>query len=298
MHLLALLLTASGAFAESTTPATYAEAFRVGHQIVPLYANGHLIYLERPSKLRVFRPDTTLAYRRDIPCPPPNTACSFTSVAVTRQGIVALGMAQPNGIQLLDPTGSPSHFFPTGAHIPQQLTFDANGDLWTLGWERDAQNPYPILRKYSPDGKSKGEFLSTSLWPANQRPHLGGRGYWTMYAAQNRVGAVLNENHGGRTPEWVEWDLDGNLLHRTQIQQPAGYGRAYTGRGHLYAQFPIDPDTTKTELRRLDPATNTWLPIPNVQPATPSFLLGADGDHLIFQLGQPGNVQLVRSRPD
>lgn len=286
LALLALLLVKS---------ATYSEAFRVGHQIVPYFANGHLLYLHRPARLQVFRPDTTQAYNRDIPCPAPHTACSVTSAAVSRQGTVALGVAQPNGIQLLDPAGNPTRFLPTGAHIPTQLAIDTNGDLWTLGWERDAPH-YNIVHKYGADGKPKGEFLPASLWPAKQPPSLGGRGYWTMYAAQNRIGALINDL-SNRTREWLEWDLDGNLLHRTPIQDLKGYGRAFDAQGRLYAQFAIHPDRPETELRRLDPATKTWLPVPNVQPETPSFLLGADGDQLVFQLGQPGNVQLTWSHP-
>ena len=38
-----------------------------------------------------------------------------------------------------------------------------------------------------------------------------------MYAADDRIGAMFNENTSGATPEWVEWDLNGAVLQRTLL---------------------------------------------------------------------------------
>src|SRR5436190_22724889 len=75
--------------------AVYGGTVNLADQVVPLLQNGHLIYLHRPNRLQVFRPNTQLAYEYDVPCPPGTSNCSVAGVAVTRKGVVALGIAYP-----------------------------------------------------------------------------------------------------------------------------------------------------------------------------------------------------------
>jgi hypothetical protein len=187
------------------------------------------------------------------------------------------------------------------------LTFDNDGDLWSIGWVRDEQindmmskDIYNVVRKYSPEGKLKGEFLSRSLWTTKHGPELGGRGYWTMYAAADRVGALLNDHTSGETPEWVEWDLNGVVLRRVPLVGMQGLeGRAFDGRGRLYAQFPVEDHRSQRELRVLDSASGKWIPVrTNLPDQMTGFLLGADGDELVYRVNRVGNVHLVWSRPD
>jgi len=104
-----------------------------------------------------------------------------------------------------------------------------------------------VVRKYSPDGKLLGEHLPTTLWATKHGPGLGGRGYWTMYAAADRLGAIFNENFSERTPEWIEWDLNGAVLQRTPlVGSQKIYSRAFASNGRLYAQFPIKDQIIRT----------------------------------------------------
>ena len=293
--------------------AVYAGAVTFGGQVVPLFANGYLIYLRRPNRIQVFRPDTQLAFEYDVPCPLQTTICSVASVAVARNGVIALGIGYTttsgyaSGVRFLDQAGNEIRFVSTDRYVPRQLTFDNDGDLWSIGWERDEQindmpskGIYNVVRKYSPEGTLKGEFLPRSLWTTKQGPELGGRGYWTMYAAADRVGALFSENASGETPEWVEWDLNGAVLRRVSLVGMRRLeSRAFDSKGRLYAQFPVEGHGGQTELRVLDRGGGKWIPVrTNLPDQMTGFLLGAAGDELVYRVNRGGNVHLVWSRPD
>jgi hypothetical protein len=309
LYVLSILL------AGQVTPreAIFAGAVTLGGQVVPLFANGYLIYLHQPNRLQVFGPDTQLAYEYDVPCPPQTSNCSVSGVAISREGIAALGIGYAitngftSGIRMLDKTGKELRFIHTGGYVPRQLTFDIQGDLWSIGWQRDRWNngteskdDYNIVRKYSPDGTLRGEFLPRSLWVTKHGPALGGRGYWTMYAADDRMGAIFNENFSGATPEWVDWDLNGLAIRRVPLKEAQHLiSRAFNGKGKLYAQFRTDSRAAPTELRVLDTGTGEWLPVrANLPEQISAFLLGAEGDQLVYRVNRGGNVRLIWARPE
>ena len=114
---------------------------------------------------------------------------------------MALGIAYPSptayvsGIRFVDQGGKEIRFVETGQYVPGQLAFDKNDNLWSIGWERDKWNngreseeAYNLVRKYSAEGKLIGEYLPKTLWASKHNPHVEGRGYWKMYAADDRIG--------------------------------------------------------------------------------------------------------------
>ena len=110
--------------------AVYAGAVSVGGQAVPLFANGYLVYLHRPNRLQVFRPDTQLAYEYDVPCPPQTSDCSVAGAGISKKGVAALGIGYLTGngyaagIRLLDDAGKEIRFIDTARYVPRQLVFD------------------------------------------------------------------------------------------------------------------------------------------------------------------------------
>jgi len=121
-----------------------------------------------------------------------------------------------------------------------------------------------------------------------------------MYAAADRLGAIFNENFSERTPEWIEWDLNGAVLQRTPlVGSQKIYSRAFASNGRLYAQFPIKDQIIRTELRVLERGTGKWIPVrANLPDQVAAFLLGADGDELVYRVHGGGNVQLIWARPE
>jgi hypothetical protein len=304
-----LLLVASLWAQVTPRQSVYANAVTLGGQAVPLFDKGYLIYLHRPNRLQVFRPDTKLAYELDVPCPAGANTCSVAGVGVSATGTVALGIGfralqgYASGIRWLDGNGKEIRFVSTERYVPVQLAFDRNGDLWAMGWTRDlwlndrsSEEPYPVVRKYSAEGKLLGEFLPTTLWTLKHGPSLGGRGYWTMYSGGDRVGALFNDGFANATPEWIEWDLSGRMLSRTSLRGVQPIGRGFASDGRLYGQFRAGAGT---ELRVLDTQSGIWKPVrTNLPERTSAFLLGANGKDLVYRLNQSGHVQLIWARPE
>jgi hypothetical protein len=312
----ALLLAAVWVITVAVQPLTrevvYGGAVTLGDQVVPSYDNGFLMYLHHPNRLQVFRSDTRLAFDLELPCPGTGQ-CSATATAADGHARIAVGFAywsengRASGIRILDLKGNPVSFIDTSRYVPGMLCFDRTGDLWSLGWERDPligatenKQDYSLVRKYSADGKLLGEYLPRSLWPAKASPGAGGRGYWRMADASDRIGVLIHRSSAGQLTEWVEWDLTGKLLSRTPLPDEPSGGRGFTANGRLYALFyPKEP--RDAVLRVLDTNTGTWTPVPHNLPdhirTQGVFLLGADGDELVYRVAGGGNVRLVWARP-
>jgi hypothetical protein len=291
---------------------TYGSAVSVGGQVVPRYDKGYLLYLHRGDRLEAHKPDGALYYNVQLPCPGTGT-CGASGVAVNSRGAVAVSFGywdkqgRAGGIRLLDAQGGEARFIETGLYVPTSLCYDEKDNLWSIGWLRDAKNPdtaeegdYAIVRKFSPDGKELGRFIPRALWPGKKSaPGSTGRGYWYMTAASDRIGAMIYPNFQGKVAEWVEWDLDGNLLRRTPAGDNFNQGRAYTSDGKLYTRVLVDGQR-KLELRVLDQPTGQWLPVaanlPDYAEQQGSTLLGAHDNDLIYRLGG-GNVRLLRVHP-
>jgi hypothetical protein len=195
----------------------YTSAVTLGGQVVPLFDKGYLIYLHQPNRLEVHRPDGQLAYNFDLPCPSTGM-CSAAAVAVDSKGNIAISFGYwtstgaAAGIRVLNSQGKEARFIDTGLYVPTKLCLDKNDNLWSLGWQRDAltqdveeKQDYALVRKFSATGVETGRYLPRSLWPGRKaNPGGGGRGYWRMYAASDRIAAIIHESYSGHQPELVE----------------------------------------------------------------------------------------------
>jgi len=122
-----------------------------------------------------------------------------------------------------------------------------------------------------------------------------------MYAARDRIGILVHSHHANVTPEWLEWDLNGGNLTRTPVAARLDRGRAFSGKGRLYAQF-VTGEGQDAQVKVLDTSTGNWSPVrinlPDHITRNGLMLLGADGDNLVFRLGGGGNVHLVWTIPE
>ena len=308
-----LLLFALSVCVQADSPVremVYSRVSTTGGQVVPLFDNGYLIYPHQPNRLQVVRPDGHIAYDMELPCPGTGT-CSAAAVAVDSDGNVAVSFGywtragRGSGIRILAPQGQEVRFIETSPYLATSMCFDRKGDLWSAGRQSDSsgemedQQDYSVVRKFSREGQNIGNYLPRSLWPNRKaQPGRFGRGYWHMYSASERIGAIFHENHADNPAEWIEWDLNGNIVSRTIISTSRS-GRAYTSDGRLYCRFRTN-DKRYSELRVLDTASGNWFTVSANLPAAAesdgAFLLGADGAHLVYRVGY-GNVRLLWVRP-
>ncbi len=296
---------------ESFRERDYLNAIRAGGHVVPRYDKGYLIYLNQPNHLDVHRPTGELAFNIEMECPG-NGACSAGPVAADSKGNIAVGLAyfsakgRTQGIRILSPQGVEIRFLDTDRYVPTDLAFDKHDVLWSVGWQRDhitgdseeKAADYPIVRKFSADGRLVSQYLPRSTWPQpKSRPAQSGRGYWRMYASDESIGLIVHDHYADAEAEWVEWDLEGRLLSRTRL--PRTDGRAFTSDGRFYGQFR--QKDLPFAIRVLDTSTGEWkdarLNIPAHIDRQRLALLGADGPDLVFTC-QYGNVRLLLVRPE
>ena len=189
--------------------------------------------------------------------------------------------------------GRQTGFIDTGRYMPTHIGFDKHQTLWGIGWQRDEirneiadREDYFLVRRYSKAGAQDGAFIPRSTWKTTGDPAGGSSGFWHMAFASDRIGAIVYDNWHQRVPEWIEWDLDGNLFSRTPMDS-AEYsgGRAYTSSGELYAGV-IDAPPNQPALARLDRQSRCWQPVTiegKFAPEPWKLLIGADGDQLVFK---------------
>ena len=70
------------------------------------------------------------------------------------------------------------------------------------------------MRKYSTDGKLVGAYLSRSLFPPGLPPGLDGWQTRRITVTHDRVGVEAVSGNVSNQREWVELDLQGNLMGR------------------------------------------------------------------------------------
>jgi hypothetical protein len=275
--------------------------YEQGGQIIPRFDKGYLLSMEGECQLAVFGPDGRLAFRQTL-SGPGGEPCSFRSAAVDRDGSVAasISFSSPagyqSGIVLMDRGGRKTSFLETGRYLPSHICFDREHSIWSIGWQRDSiqqtedSQDYSIVRRYSSAGRETGAFLPRSMWPKRSFPGSPSRGYWTIAAADDRIGAVVNDN--GVDEEWIEWDLKGNLLSRTKIPETFRGVRAYTSDGQLYSRMITHKPGRQLDLVALDPKTGSWV-FKRQLPERPGLLLGADGKDLVFATSTIGPYRVV-----
>jgi hypothetical protein len=208
----------------------------------------------------------------------------------------------------MDTSGKQSRFVPTGRYMPAHLTFDQNHFLWAFGWQRDAEDngredrrDYNLVRRFTKDGKENGVFLPLSSFRGRLNPFRAGRGLWRVRAAQGRIGAYADPAHVGSEPEWLELDLEGNVIGRLKIGKWPNGGLAYTLDGRLFARF-WEHDSKTPRLTEFDRNTGKWVPAEDMSARAGrdfqmGLLMGADGNDLVFSDGGGHRLMWAKIAP-
>ncbi len=271
-------------------------AARVGGVPVPAFQRGYLYWLDHDT-VRLYSPQGYPAFVKVLSVPA-GTTPSTDGLAVDSDGSVAVSVSYTTssgyagGIVFLDKNGLDTGFIDTGLYAPSSLSYGEDHSLWSFGWQRDAASParpdrkdYLMVRHYTAARKETGRYLSRSLFPAGLEPGMPRWQSQNIVAAHDKVGLLAYSGKVGSSLEWVELDLNGNLLRRTPITQNDIAEFAFTSDGHLYWKKEQRSDT----LRLLNNTTPDWQ---DVGPAPGHQLMGADGDQLVFTPGGAGPVDL------
>ena len=171
--------------------------------------------------------------------------------------------------------------------MPSHVCVAPDGAIWSFGWQRslikgdmEEENDYPQVRRFSRDGQQTGAFLPRSQFSPSMKPFPAYGGLWMARAAKDRVGSFAHRSQAGHREEWVELDLEGNLIGRWPLPARPGGGFAFTLSGDVYIVTPRTADRAR-ELLRLNRDAGAW-DVMSEYPAARGLLLGAEGDDLVF----------------
>jgi hypothetical protein len=248
----------------------------------------------RKAIFRLFSPDGQLALLKDIN-EGKQLPVSVKSIAVNEYGAAAISWAQSPfpkgghaGIDLLDRTGKLVNTIDTGNYLANHIAFGEDHSLWTFGWQRSAtdlrkpSSDYMTVRKYSRNGNQVGSYLPRSLFPDGLEPASFGWQERGIQVAHERVGVLACSGMTSQHPEWVELDLNGNLIGRWRVD----FSRTVTltNDGHVYAQHT---NSKAHELLLLDRLSSTFEKLDWPVLGT---LYGTDVNELVFMDDRNGPI--------
>ncbi len=275
-------------------------------QPLPRYDKGHLLFVQRPNGFEVWNPRGELSLRKTLESAPP---CSgIGNLAMDSDGAVAascsftrLPAVHYAGGVALYASGKSIGFIDTGRYVPSHIAFDGGHNVWTFGWQRDAERndredreDYPIFRQYSRDGKQLAAFVQRSLFP---KPGLspGGAsvGLWRLQVSGDLVGALAYSGQTSERMKWVQFQVrDGGGLELWDVGPGIHQGIGFSAALGLCRR-------NAQAIECFDRETKSWNLDPRFSVADPSLglLLAAEGDALVFG-GDGGNIRLRQVRRD
>jgi hypothetical protein len=290
---------ALGVFIHQTLDASEAvrevlsEAAQAGNQPTPSFYRGYVYFIDDPngSYLRVYAPDGHLTLTTGI------QDKHVQSVAIDNDGTVAVSWQAAGGragIDVLDGIGRLTGSVDTGVYVPSHLVYGDDHTLWTFGWQQRTGNAgspdgpdYMTVRRFSSDRKQLGAWLPRSSFPKGLEPAVPPSQVTRITAAKDRIGVLAQSGVRGSLQEWIEFDLQGNLIGRWRLDDSNFARVALTTDGRVYVQKSNGPSTTR--FFTLDRNTSTWKP---VTPLTDYRFCGADGDQLVFASWKAGPMHL------
>jgi hypothetical protein len=308
VSLLSVLCVLSGFAAEQPVRELSTQAVPFANSISPLFRRGFVVMFPPGAApgthppissvmygFSVYAPDGSFAFKKDIEVPDGSQPV-VRDVDFDTDGSVAVAASAEGGpsgsvmgILLLDRTGRQTVFFNTGRYFPESVAIAPDHSIWTLGWQMAADHaPYPdrqdymIVRQYSADGKKTKECLPRSSFPAGLEPALGGPSVH-IQVTHDRVGILASSGKTGGNAEWIELDLDGNLLNRSRADSVMPNIAAFAEDDHVYLG-----GYTK-DVYTVDAASHAWRPIPEHE----GTFMGVEGNSLVYrQRRNAGPIQL------
>lgn len=232
---------------------------------------------------------------------------SVRGVTVDDRGAIFVsGAARSNDgaladfIAQLNPEGQVSDVVRTDPYLGLHLCTTAPGNVWALGYDRDARrngSPNLMLRQFD---LSKGEVRSTldmnsvseSATPLNTEK-------MSLFCNAHTVGAFLDLGNG--PCEWIELNINDFRLSmwRLPTLREGGEvnGAAMTSDGHLYATVhnysSHEPFAALSVLRKQEQGRATWTPVEGTfgkltsKTVAISRLIGNESNELIYTAELP-----------
>ena len=281
---------------------------------MPSFDRGYFFQLDLsgnnpPNGITVFDPKGGLAYHINVTAPDGSPGDLAATAAADTDGTVLLPISYSGighfkgGIVELNQYGKQVRFIDTGRFLPEAACFAPDHSIWVMGKRGDGK----LVQKYSSDGKLIGSFLPRSLFPPGLPP--AGTGIGWIRASRDRIGMMVYPGQVSNNPEWIELDLEGNLMGQWKLgprftADPVTHNMtfslgsfAFTSDGRLFAQATTCPALyhCSSQLVLLDRDSSTWKAAGNNPIDSHHQLLAADRNDLVLwdrSQSNTGGVQL------
>jgi hypothetical protein len=122
---------------------------------------------------------------------------------------------------------------------------------------------YKVVRQFSSEGKELNAYLARSTFPPGLEPGTASPGV-RIEVTTDRVGILANSGKSSLNQEWVELDLNGNVIQRSRTDDTlrSVHLAVFTSDDHVFLQ-----SARAGEVYTLDHASQTWKPTQNWAPA-------------------------------
>ena len=310
--LLGFLCSATALYAEQPVKELSTEAIPARASLIPLFRHGYLVLFPGGAfngvshsaiayGFTAYGPNGHFAYQKLLQLPSAHDPV-VEDVDFGSDGNAAVAVSAQtgesgllNGILLLDSNGADIGFTDTGRYRPLHIAIAPDRTIWTLGSQRDADNPrrvdrqdYKVVRQFSSEGKELNAYLARSTFPPGLEPGTASPGV-RIEVTRDRVGILANSGKSSLNQEWVELDLNGNVIQRSRTDDTlrSVHLAVFTSDDHVFLQ-----SARAGEVYTLDHASQTWKPIPKLGTG---FLMGADGESLVYYIDSqpyPSPIQL------
>ncbi len=274
------------------------DAMAAGSSPVARIAHGWMYWINDPTPgaFRVYGRDGHLAVARLIPG---HSDAELLNLAIEDDGSMAAAWTKKStpavsGIDLLDRDGNPKASFGTGKFHANFLDFAPDHSIWAFGWEQIAERwavlakEYMTVRHFAADGHPLGSFLPRSTFSKGLAPAGDSWQGSGLNISNSRIGILAWDGTGSEHKQWVELDLDGNLLGTYRLDGDYRWV-ALLDDGQVIAQL-----YNTAPLFQLDRASGNWKASAFKAPENAGFLYGADGNQLVFMSWPKGAVVLQR----
>jgi hypothetical protein len=192
--------------------------------------------------------DGKLAYKKTIEAPG-GSQVVVHDVDFDADGNAAVAASALGGpsqflqvIILLDRNGNQTGFIDTGRYLSAKIAIAEDRSIWALGWQRDPvrssypdSNDYMIVRHFSAEGKESAAYVARSTFPIGLEPGAQG-GPARIMVTKDRVGVLAVSGNSGNQTEWLELDLNGNVIERSRLDRILRevFVAAFTADDHVY----------------------------------------------------------------
>jgi len=189
-------------------------------------------------------------------------------------------------LSIIAPDRSKSTVVRLVPYYPRVLTIAQDGTIWMIGYD-ESRRQHNVLKRFDPAGK----VISSRDLDATGRISQDANEESTLRASGDRVGWLTNRS------EYIEFSLDGQEMDRFQAPPWHPMLAALTtfaiDKKDTVIASVTQPKQQESLVWLLDRSRHDWVPLSRGKLEATSWMLGLDGNDVVFCSRQPGQPSTI-----